>query len=162
VIVVSDSSPLISLARIGRLELLQGLFGEVFIPQAVYAETVVVGREKGSAKQPVSAAAWIKTVIVRNSQAVVALLSKLDQGEAETIVLAQELNAEWVLMDEKAGRRKLTEMGINKIGTLGILLRAKSAGLLSAVRPDIEKLRAQHFSISQAVIDAILKEANEL
>jgi len=162
VIVVSDSSPLISLARIGRLELLQGLFGEVFIPQAVYAETVVVGREKGSAKQAVSAAVWIKTVIVRNSQAVVALLSELDQGEAETIVLAQELNAEWVLMDEKAGRRKLTEMGINKIGTLGILLRAKSAGLLSAVRPEIEKLRAQHFSISQAVIDAILKEANEL
>ena len=101
----------------------------------------------------------------RNSertQAVVALLDELDQGEAETIVLAQELNAEWVLMDEKAGRRKLTEMGINKIGTLGILLRAKSAGLLSTVRPDIEKLRAQHFSISQAVIDAILKEADEL
>ena len=101
----------------------------------------------------------------RNSertQAVVALLDELDQGEAETIVLAQELNAEWVLMDEKAGRRKLTEMGINKIGTLGILLRAKSTGLLSAVRPEIEKLRAQHFSISQAVIDAILKEANEL
>jgi len=101
----------------------------------------------------------------RNSertQAVVALLDELDRGEAETIVLAQELNAEWVLMDEKAGRRKLTEMGINKIGTLGILLRAKSAGLLSAVRPDIEKLRAQHFSISQAVIDAVLREADEL
>ena len=141
-IVVSDSSPLISLARIGRLELLQRLFGKVFIPQAVYAETVVVGREKGSAKQPVSAAAWIKTVIVRNSQAVVALLSELDQGEAETIVLAQELNAERALMDEKAGRRKLTQMGINiKVGILGILLRAKSAGLLSGVRPDIEKLR---------------------
>ena len=91
-----------------------------------------------------------------------ALLSELDQGEAETIVLAQELNAEWVLMDEKAGRRKLTEMGINKIGTLGILLRAKSTGLLSAVRPEIEKLRAQHFSISQAVIDAVLREADEL
>jgi hypothetical protein len=65
-------------------------------------------------------------------------------------------------MDEKKGRRKLAQMGLKKIGTIGILLMAKQAGLLSAIRPEIEKLRRQSFSISQMVIDAVLQEANEI
>jgi len=162
VIVVSDSSPLIGLAQIQRLELLQCLFGEIFIPQAVYKEVVIAGRKKGMAAQAVSAAAWIKTVVVSDLGAVAALLQELDKGEAETIVLAQKLSAEWVLMDEKAGRRKLTQMGMNKVGTLGVLLRAKRAGLLDAIRPEIERLQAQRFSINQAVINAVLEEAGEL
>ena len=59
------------------------------------------------------------------------LLDEIDLGEAETIVLARELGADWVLMDEKKGRRKLTEMGLPKIGTVGILLKAKQVGLLT-------------------------------
>jgi predicted nucleic acid-binding protein len=113
-IVVSDSSPLIGLAQIQRLELLQCLFGEIFIPQAVYDEVVIAGRKKGRDVQAVSTATWIKTVVVSDPSSVGALLKELDEGEVETIVLAQALNAEWVLMDEKVGRRKLTQMGINK------------------------------------------------
>jgi predicted nucleic acid-binding protein len=76
-------------------------------------------------------------------------------------VLARELGADWVLMDEKKGRRKLTQMGLKKIGTAGILLKAKQVGLLPAVRPELEQLRQRGFSISQSVIDAVLRQANE-
>lgn len=160
-IVVSNTTPLIGLAQIQRFDLLRQLFGEIYIPQAVYEEAVVRGREEGGAKREVSTATWIKTVRVKDRLAVEVLLDELDLGEAETIVLAGEMGADWVLMDERKGRRKLTQMGINKIGTLGILLKAKQVGLLTAIRPEIEKLRQQGFSISQDVIDAVLQQANE-
>lgn len=160
-IVVSNTTPLIGLAQIQRFDLLQQLFGEIHIPQAVYDEAVIRGREEGGAKREVSTATWIKTVSVKDRLAVEVLLDELDLGEAETIVLAREIEADWVLMDEKKGRRKLTQMGINKIGTLGILLKAKQVGLLTAIRPEIEKLRQQGFSISQDVIDAVLQQAHE-
>lgn len=75
--------------------------------------------------------------------------------------MARELNADWVLMDERKGRYKLLQMGINRIGTLGILLKAKQVGLVGTIRSDIEKLRRQGFTISQDVIDAVLQQANE-
>lgn len=104
---------------------------------------------------------WIETVNVKDRLAVGVLLDELDLGEAETIVLANELNADWVLMDEKKGRRKLTQLGIRKIGTVGILLKAKQARLLSIIRPDIQRLHLQGFSLSRSVIDAVLQQANE-
>jgi len=159
--IVSNTTPLIGLASIGRFDLLRQLFGEIYIAQAVYDEAVVAGREVGGAKREVSAATWIKRIEVKDRLAVEVLLDEIDLGEAETIVLARELGADWVLMDEKKGRRKLTEMGLPKIGTVGILLKAKQVGLLTLIRPDLEQLHQRGFSISQAVIDAVLRQADE-
>jgi predicted nucleic acid-binding protein len=89
------------------------------------------------------------------------LLDELDLGEAETIILARELHADWVLMDEKKGRRKLEQMGMSKIGTLGLLLKAKQVGILSTIRPEIERLRHQGCSVSQAVTDAVTAAVGE-
>jgi hypothetical protein len=160
-IVVSNTTPLIGLASIQRFGLLHQIFGKIYIAQAVYDEAVVSGREVGGAKQEVSTATWIETVKVKDRLAVEVLLDELDLGEAETIVLAREMSADWVLMDEKKGRRKLSQLGIQKIGTVGILLKAKEAGLLPIIRPDLEQLRQQSFSISQRVIDAVLQQAKE-
>jgi predicted nucleic acid-binding protein len=85
----------------------------------------------------------------------------MDLGEVETIVLASEINADWVLMDEKKGRRKLTQLNIPKIGTLGILLKAKQLGLISVIKPEIETLQKTGFSISPLVVREILKMAGE-
>ena len=90
------------------------------------------------------------------------LLDELDLGEAETIVLAIELGADWVLMDERKGRRKVSQLGLNKIGTLGILLRAKRAGYISSLKEEVERLRERGFSISDSVIKAVLEEAGEI
>jgi predicted nucleic acid-binding protein len=160
-IVVSNTTPLIGLATIEKFDLLHQLFNKIYIPETVYQEAVIKGHEFGGAKREVSAATWIEVVAVQDRLAVEVLLDNLDAGEAETIVLARELNADWVLMDEKKGRRKLSELKLNKIGTIGILLKAKNAGLISQIRPDLERLRAQGFSLSQSVIDAVLQQANE-
>ena len=159
--VVSDTTPLIGLASIGRFELLRKFFGEINIPQAVYDEAVVFGREKGGAKREVSRANWVKIKEVKDRLAVEVLLDELDLGEAEAIVLARESNADWVLMDEKKGRRKLEQLGLHKIGTIGILLKAKEMGYIARLQPELERLRENGFSISQRVIDAVLERANE-
>ena len=98
-IIVSNTTPLIGLASIGQFDLLHAMFGEITIPQAVYDEAVVAGRTEGGAKREVSSATWIKTVPVRDRLAVEVLLDELDLGEAETIILARELHADWVLME---------------------------------------------------------------
>ena len=93
-IVVSDTTPLIGLASIGRLKLLQALFGDVYIPQAVFDETVTHGREESKAKKEVSKADWIHIVEVKDRLAVSVLLDEMDLGEVETIILASEMNAD--------------------------------------------------------------------
>lgn len=160
-LVVSNTTPLIGLAVIQRFGLLQRLFGELHIAQAVYDEAVVAGREVGGAKREVSTAAWIKVHHVQDRLAVEVLLDELDLGEAETIVLARELNAYLVIMDEKKGRRKLTQLGLPKIGSAGVLLKAKQVGLIPVIKPDLERLRHDGFSLSQSVVDAVLEQANE-
>jgi predicted nucleic acid-binding protein len=160
-IVVSNTTPLIGFASIQRFELLHQIFPKIYIAQAVYNETVVSGREIGGAKREVAAAEWIEKVKVKDRLAVDVLLDELDLGEAETIVLARELGADWVLMDEKKGRRKVSQLGLRKIGTLGILLKAKEVGLLAQIQPELEKLVTQGFSISQKVLDAVLAQAKE-
>lgn len=160
-IVVSNTTPLIGLASIGKLEFLHQLFGKIHIPTAVYNETVLAGHEKDNAKREVSGASWIEIVNIQDCLAVDVLLDELDLGEAETIILASELNADWVLMDEKKGRRKLAQLGMPKIGTVGILLKAKQEGFLSVLSPELEKLRQRGFSLSQSVIDMVLRQANE-
>ncbi len=160
-IVVSNTTPLIGLATIQRFDLLRQLFGKIGIAQAVYDEAVIYGREQGGAKREVSTAAWITVHDLKNRSKVNTLLKDLDLGEAETIVLAQQLGAAWILMDERKGRKKLAELGMPKIGTLGILLKAKQVGLLTTIRSDVEKLRQHGFSVNQKIIDAVLAQANE-
>ena len=160
-IIVSDTTPLIGLASINRLNILREIFGEVYIPQAVYNETVTHGRVEGNARQDVDRASWIHIVQVKDRLAVSVLLDEMDLGEVETIILAGEMQADWVLMDEKKGRRKLSQLNIFKIGTIGILLKAKQLGLVQNLKDEIENLQQTGFSISQTVVDEILKIANE-
>ena len=160
-IVVSNTTPLIGLASIQRFDLLKHLFGEVHIAQAVYNEIMNAGSVKGTAVPEVSTSLWLKSVAVQDRLAVEVLLDELDFGEAETIVLAREIKADWVVMDEKKGRQKLVQLGINKIGTLGVLLKAKEINLLSHIKPELEKLQENGFSLSQAVIESVLEQAGE-
>jgi predicted nucleic acid-binding protein len=125
VIVVSDASPLISLATIGRLELLHALYGSVAIPEAVRAE-VLSGDRPGSAE--VAAAPWIEVRSVQNTLFPAAL--GVGRGEGEAILLAIELKADRLLADERQARRIARRFGLEIIGVAGILVEAKRA------RPD--------------------------
>jgi predicted nucleic acid-binding protein len=160
-IVVSNTTPLIGLASLQRLDLLPRMFGEIVIAQAVFDEAVVAERKARGVIWNVLPATWLKVADVKDRLAVEVMLDEMDLGEAETIVLAKEIRADWVLMDEKRGRRKLDQLGLPKIGTVGILLKAKQVEFLPSIRLEIELLRERGFSLSQAVVDAVLRQAGE-
>jgi predicted nucleic acid-binding protein len=158
--VVSNSGPLIALAAIGRLNLLCALFGQIVIPPAVYQEVVIRGQgEPGSAE--VKAATWIKVAQVQDHLAVNLLREVLDAGESEAIVLAQELNARYVLLDDALARRKARLIGLPMTGTLGLTLIAKESGLVSAVKLVLDELRQTEFRMSEQVFLKVLTKAGE-
>ena len=101
--VVSDSSVLFILARIGKLMVLRDLYGEVYIPEAVWKEAVVQGEGQAGASE-IKSASWVNKQSVKNSELVKALRQELDAGESEAIALALETRAELLLMDERLGR----------------------------------------------------------
>ncbi len=103
-IVVSDTSPISALFRIGELHLLPQLYGEIIVPFAVMGELLELeksGVDIGLIKQ----ATWLVSIKVKEQKQVDHLLLDLDVGEAEAIILAKELNADWLLIDESKGRK---------------------------------------------------------
>lgn len=159
-LVVSNSGPLISLSTIGKLNLLKTLFAQIAIPQAVYDEVVVHG-EGESGSHELSTADWIKTYQVQDHLAVELLREALGAGESEAIVLAQELNARYVLLDDALARRKARFIKLRMTGTLGVLLMAKEAGLIRAVKPTLHELRQTDFRMSDKVYQDVLARAEE-
>jgi predicted nucleic acid-binding protein len=159
--IVSNSSALINLARIGRLNILQQLYVEVTIPEAVWHEVVVKGAGQLGA-DTVKDATWIKTTAVTNKQLVHALRQELDAGEAEAITLAQEIGAELLLMDYHLGRQTAHYLGLRYSGLIGVLIEAKKKGLFSSIKPQIDKLReVAGFRISKELYLRVLQDEGE-
>jgi hypothetical protein len=120
--IVSDSSPLISLARIGRLDLLSKLYPRVCVSVEVYKEVVTKGSGLPGAQQ-VAAAQWIEVREIRDSAATVKAIEQtgLGAGEVSAVILAKEISAELILMDEIRGRKFARASGFEVIGCIGIL-----------------------------------------
>jgi len=160
--VVSNASPLINLARIGKLELLRQLYGELTISEAVWQEEVVKGAGQPGADE-VRNSTWIKTRSVKNKQLTHVLQQELDAGEAEAIVLALEVNAELLLMDERLGRDTARYLGLRPVGLLGVLRVAKYKGFIAAVKPHLDALRdIAGFRISDALYERVLQDEKEI
>jgi predicted nucleic acid-binding protein len=139
-IVVSNTSPLTNLAAIGQFDLLRRLYGQVHIAEGVW-EKLNAGGRRWPGCDEVAAADWIERRPVQNRSLVTALERDLDRGEAETIALALELEADVVLLDEREGRRLAQRLGLRVVGVVGILLDAKSNDAIRAVRPYLDGLR---------------------
>lgn len=160
-IVVADTSPLTNLAAIGELRLLPALFGRIETPSGVTGE-LGAGGVVWPGRAEVESAPWMERHEVRNRHLVLALRRDLGVGEAEAIALALELGAKLVLMDEREGRRAAQRFGLRVMGVVGVLLQAKSAGLLTAVEPALRSLRAEAgFYLSDAVFRQALDLAGE-
>lgn len=160
-IVASNTSPLTNLATIGQFELLRSLYQHVYVADAVWNELHANGQRWPGARE-VSDADWIKRIGVRNQSLVIALQRDLDQGEAETIALAVEQNANLVLLDEREGRRAAARMGLRVTGVVGILLEAKTQSLIGAVQPLLDRLRAEAgFFLSENLYRLALELAQE-
>jgi predicted nucleic acid-binding protein len=127
---VVNATPLISLALLGRLSLLKEMFEEVMIPQAVYEEVVVQGVSKPGA-EALAAANWLTVMPMDVSVGLEPLLLGLDAGELAVLLLAQQITPDWVIVDERLARSVAFALGLPVKGTLGILLTAVLAGLLT-------------------------------
>lgn len=160
-IVVSNTSPIINLAKIGYLDLLKRLYGRILIPDAVYAEIVVRGAgEAGS--QEVQQLKWIETKTLKNHSLFTALRYQLQPGESGAIALAVEKDAGLLLLDEKQARKIAIDMGIEITGILGVLLQAKQTQLISSIQPLLDHLRNEAgFWIKDDLYERILNMAGE-
>jgi predicted nucleic acid-binding protein len=157
-IVVCDTSPIVALIICDKLDLLDRLFNEVYIPQSVYEELTVSGKPGVNAIRD-----WAhgKVAIVQNTQLVHVLSLTLDLGESEALALYWEKSADYLLIDEKRGRTVAVMNGVMAIGTLGILLLAKNKGLLSLVKPSLDLLKDSSIRISSGLYKRVLKAAGE-
>lgn len=153
-IVVSDTSPITTLLQIGRVDLLEDLYEDVLIPEAV--------REELSHAHP-SLPIFFKFRTVKNRPDVKRLLADIDPGEAEAIVLAQESHADLLLIDETEGRIVAAREGVRFMGLIGVLLKAKEAGYISSLRHLIGELETETtFHLSARMKTKALEIAGEL
>lgn len=156
-IVVSDTSPLSYLHRIERLSILKSLYGAVVIPPAVRQEIQAAGRLHEQLDW-----SFIRIIAPVDTKEVDELREHLDRGESEAIVVARELKADLLLIDERSGREIAKAMGVPRIGLLGVLLEAKSRGLIRSVAQELGRLEAAtNFRLHPTVRAEVLRLANE-
>jgi len=156
---VSNTTPIISLSSIGRIEILRDVFQEIIIPQAVYEE--IKANKNGYGYRSVDAN-FIKVQPIQARNHELLLSNSLDLGEAETIVLAKEITADNVIIDENLGYAVAKDYKLNVVRTLSILLRAKEEKIISEVKPLIEDMILKGRWYSKKVYYLFLKKAGEL
>lgn len=160
-IVVSNTSPVINLACVGQLFILQKLYGKIVIPQIVYDEIVVMGAEHYAVKE-IQTRQWIERKQVMDSALLKLLEMELDKGEAHAIALAIELKADFLLLDEQKGRSVASRLDIRYIGLLGALVEAKGKGYVKDIKPVLDELMTKAgFWISKDLYKRVLQAAGE-
>lgn len=160
-IIVSDATPIISLAKIEKLDILGRFYDEVLMPKAVYDEVCRNPAFRAEA-EAIQKCVFMKVRTVSRTQSVKILRAAgLDLGESEAIVLADTLLDSLLLMDERKGRQIAQNMGIRITGTLGILLKAKNLGMIDTIKPLLDKLLQENIRIGEALYHSILEQAGE-
>jgi len=158
-IIVSDSGPIISFARAGRLDLLKQVTTELLIPDAVFEEIVVSGDDKPGAEEA-KQGLWIKRATLQDRSLLENMPSKLSRGESEAIVLAKELDA-YLLVDELEARKEASRLGINYFGSLRIIKEAKDRGVISKAKAVLDALIASSTYIDEILYQHFLREMGE-
>ena len=159
--VVSNASPLITLARIGQLASLHKLYETIHVPTEVYNEVVIAGAGVPGASA-VANADWIQVSPVQDTSMLATAISKhgLGAGETSAVLLARELSADLVLMDEWKGRRLAQEGGLAVVGCVGILEELCRRGELGDLRQAYEELLRQRIRIDLRTLQNSLKQFN--
>jgi predicted nucleic acid-binding protein len=158
-IVVSDTSPILSLALIGQLELLRDLYGTILIPGAVRSE--ISATDQNDARD-VDRAEWIITRPIVPDVVLKLLLREVDQGEAEAIGLALQSNADVLLIDERKARHLAAYLELGVVGLLDVLQEAKQRQLITSVKPILDDLIARaRFRLSHKLYQRTLFTAGE-
>lgn len=158
---VSNSSPLIFYAAIGRFDLLHETYGEILVPPAVWQETVVVSGDRPGADE-IRRAPWIRHESPIDRDVSSPLLVGLDAGEAEAIAVAILMRSRIpVILDDLIARRVAQRMGLAVTGSAGVLIEAKRLGLIEQVAPILGELREAGLYLSESATTKALEFANE-
>jgi predicted nucleic acid-binding protein len=150
--VISDSSPLIALAQIGRLDLIRRLHTGISIPPAVAREVAPTVAELPD---------WVLVQNLAHPLQPSTVSGSIGPGEREAVSLGLELGAALLILDEQPARRLATSLGLRVIGTVGLLMAGKERGFLPKVRPELDRLRAVRFFMDQDLYDRVIAQAGE-
>ena len=148
--IVVNSTPLIILCNIGKLSILKDLYGEIYIPEAVYKE--VMAKTDTACLTLKETNDWIKIIKIPAKEKLKIYRARLHSGEVEVMLLAQkEPIADLVIIDDNAAKTTAKFLGLKVTGTLGVLLKAKKVGLIKQIKPLIKSMKELGFYISTKI-----------
>jgi predicted nucleic acid-binding protein len=156
-IVFTNTTPIIALSSIQRLDLLPALFGQIHIVNEVLEECEAGGNIRLPELRNFD---WL-TIVTSTAINSTSLLLALDKGEKHTLDMAQKYHADWVLIDEKFGRNMAEYLGLRVTGTLGILLKAKQQGMITSFKESITSMQNQGIYYHPNLIKKLLTQIGE-
>ena len=157
--VVVNSTPLIALSKVGLLHIFRELYGEIIIPQAVFHE--VTAKNDVVNQLITENLDWIHIVSAEHNRDRRMYTAKLHDGEVEVMIIAQEIAADLVVIDDGAARKTADYLGLPLTGTLGVLLRAKERGAIQRIKPIIVDMESQGIYYSERLKAVIQRVAGE-
>lgn len=163
--VVCNSSPIIGLSIIKKLDLLWDIFDEVYITEEVYREITIDEKIKRIGAKELSEAIKnkkIKIYSVKNKLLVEQLYGRLHRGELEVMVAAKELKIKRVIIDDRSARHFAETMLLRSIGLMGVLLLAKECKKIGSVKKYLDILIENGFRMSVKLYNQVLKSAGEI
>jgi predicted nucleic acid-binding protein len=158
--VVVNTNPLIALSHIGRLDILKQMYGEIFIPEAVYKELSV--KKESICKIAVDKAQdWIIIKKISNQMAKTLYKTQLHEGEVEVMILTMEMSADVVIIDDANAKKYAKYLELPVTGTLGVLIKAKQRGYVDELKPILYRMMENGIYITQTLIERCLAEVGE-
>lgn len=159
--IVTNTSPLIILAKIDKLDLLQKIFKSIAIPPAVYRELMAKsGVEANRLDKALDQFVEVTSEPIMSSS-ILAITQHLDAGEQQAIALAYSQQSKLVI-DERLGRQAARQLGIVVTGSIGVLIEGKQRGYIDEVMPLLQQLRQHDYWLSDRLIAAAAKLADEI
>ncbi len=158
-LVIANTSPLLYLQLVGCLGVLRALYGAIVVPPAVHAE-LEAGLKVQVAVPDVATLSWVEVKAVE-SEALIPAIVDLGPGEAEVIALGLEHPGSLLILDDLLARRVAALNSLTYTGTVGVLIKAKQAGHLEAIRPVIDDLRTSGLWLSDELVATILAQTGE-
>lgn len=148
-VIISDTSCLIILTKIGELDLLRQLYKTVTITQDILLEYGELLPD------------WIEVQQSKDPYRQQLLEMQVDKGEASAISLALETNEHLMILDDWKARKLAERFGLCVTGTLGVIIRAKNNGIVPSIKPYLDKIKETNFRISEELEQSALAEAKE-
>lgn len=158
--IVSNSTPLIALEKIGKLDLLKSIYGEITIPYAVYEEVILESKLKDS-NDFIKESGFINIMQIKNEEAKKLFVTSLHKGEVEVMILAMEIGADICIIDDLLARKYAKYYNLNITGTIGVILKAKELSIISQVTPIINALIDSGIYIDTKLYNKVLQISGE-